>query len=555
MEENKDLINNSAEEEIEQTVTKVVEVAEVDEVVEDAPKKKKAKKLKNQAAFKRGTVSLAVTAIFLAALIVVNVLVSALSERFSLSFDMTTQKVNTISEENIEFIKEIEDEVSITVFATKDNFVDYMSYYSENYYYATSNTDYFEQTLSLVEKYEDYNKNIKVSFIDPQSTEYTAFSSNYPSMEIIPGDMFIECKHDGISRQKKIGFTDIYSLTSDQQQYNYGYSTYTITGNNIETALTSAIAYAVSDDVKKVAFLTGHSVKDKDYTTKYQELLEDNNYEVDIISDTVIKSISDEYDMIVIMAPAIDFMSEELDIISGYLDNEGKLGKGLMFFGDASYPTLPNLSEFMVQWGIEISDGILYETDEDNRSSEDPCTMYIYPLAEDITDDMSACITGYNVPIQSVEPASDTITTTEYMMTTESVVVAPVGTTKEWSDYSDEDKAQFVGVMGAKKIGEGADGVEVSSYMFAFSSIEYIQSYWAEYSQLANKDITLRCTEIAANVSEQQITFVAKTITDESFIDSISEGGTSAIRTIFMILLPLALVVLGIYIYIRRRNA
>lgn len=151
MEENKDMLNNS------EVVSEAAENTDVaEETVQNEKehkkkeKNKKPKKLKNQAAFKRGGISLAVTAIVLVALIVLNVLVSALSKRFNLDFDMSADKVNTISDENVKFIKGVKDDITLTVCATEDNYLSYISYYSQNYYKAEANTDYFEQTLTQI---------------------------------------------------------------------------------------------------------------------------------------------------------------------------------------------------------------------------------------------------------------------------------------------------------------------------------------------------------------------------------------------------------------------
>lgn len=553
MEENKELLNNTSEETVELQAEEGIAATVEENKTSKTSKPQKPKKLKNQAAFKRGGMALAITAVVVAALIILNVLVSALSKRVTLEFDMTPEKSNTISAENVDFIKAVEDEINVTVCATEDNYLSYISYYAQNYYQAEANTDYFEQTLKLIKKYEDYNKNINIQFIDTQSTEFTAFTSKYSTLNFIPGDILVSCERNGNERHKQISFADIYELTDQTGYASYGGS-YTITGNNIESALTSAIAYVVSDETKRVALYTGHSAKN--YSSMYIELLKDNNYEVDVLEDTVIKSISTDYDIAVLMAPSIDFMSEELDAISEFLNNDGKQGKGLMFFGDASNPALPNLSEFLVEWGIEINDGILFETDEKSRSASDPCTMYVYPSTNDLTSEMSACIVGYSIPMLAVSPADEAITATEYMLTAKSVVVAPVGVTADWSDYEESDKAQFAGVIQSVRIGSESDGTTANqSCVTAFASVEYIQSQWAEYTQLANKDITLACTNIAAGVTEESITFVSKTITNSSFASSVSAMGTKIIRLVFMILLPIVMVVAGIYIYIRRKNA
>ena len=51
------------------------------------------------------------------------------------------------------------------------------------------------------------------------------------------------------------------------------------------------------------------------------------------------------------------------------------------------------------------------------------------------------------------------------------------------------------------------------------------------------------------------ISFVSKTITNESYSDSVSQSSANVIRIIFMFILPIASIAAGIYIFIRRKNA
>ena len=90
MEENK---NINPEIEAEETVDTAQAVTVEENVKENRKvKPKKEKFLKNQALFKKGGYSIAITAIVLAGIIVFNILVGALSERFVLEFDMTAEK-------------------------------------------------------------------------------------------------------------------------------------------------------------------------------------------------------------------------------------------------------------------------------------------------------------------------------------------------------------------------------------------------------------------------------------------------------------------------------
>jgi hypothetical protein len=217
-------------------------------------------------------------------------LVSALNDRFVLEFDMTAEKENSISAENIDYIKSIENEVDVIVCATEETYISYMASMAEQTHGLTSDattSDYINQTLTLINKYGAYNKKIKVQFVDTQSSEFTAITSKYGTNNLEFGSIIVSVtKADGTLRYKKLGFKDIYALTEDDTYAAYGMVTSKISGNNIETALTGAISYVLSDIDVKVAFLTGHS--SNDLTASYKKLLTDNNYEnaIDRLADS-----------------------------------------------------------------------------------------------------------------------------------------------------------------------------------------------------------------------------------------------------------------------------
>ena len=520
-----------------------------------AKKEKKAKKLKNQALLRKGSFSVAITAAVLAGIILFNVLVGALSNRFVLEFDMSAEKENSMSEENIDYIKGLKTEIEITVCATPDDYVGgYMDYYAQKLYSVSDDaTDYYKQTVTLLDKYSAYNNKITLRYVDTQDSEFTEISSKYSNESLTYGDIIVSCTEN--EHYKIVGFEDIYKLNEDTTYASYGYTTNTVAGNNIETAVTSAIAYVTSDKIKNVALLTGHSKQD--YTSDYQALLKDNNYEITVISDSMIGSISKEYDAVIIPAPTTDFLGSELEALSEFLDNDGKLDKGLIFFADASAPYLTNFYDFLGEWGIAVGEGILFETNSQNYMPEDPMTMGTYPTSSDndITKGMNFCITGYNVPITAAFEAEGRITVTSLMSTPETVVAAPVGTATNWTGADEYTKQSYSSVIQSETLSYDSDNNEIKSYVFAFSSVEFINSSYNEQSAVSNKNITLAAAERAVGAEDTGISFVSKTITNESFADSVTESSLRVVRAIFMIIFPIACVVIGIYIFIRRKNA
>ena len=520
------------------------------------PKNEKAKKIKNQALLKRGSYSLAITAAVVAGAIILNILVGALTDRFVLEFDMSLNKDNSISEENIEYIKGIEDKVTVTVCADEETYSSYMGYYAQQYYSVSDDaaTSYYDQTVTLVNKYADYNKNITVNFVDTQSTKFTEISSKYSSEKLMYGDIIISTEKDGAEKHKIISYDDIYYLDEDTTYASYGMSFYTVSGNNIETALTSAISYVTSDKIKRAAIITGHSATD--YTATYQTLLKDNNYETEIISDSLVTEISSEYDLVVIPCPSTDFIGTELDAVSEFLDNDGKLGKGLIFVADVTAPYLTNLYDFLEQWGIVVEDGILFETNSSNHMADDPTTLGSYTTeADDILSGMSVCITGYNAPMYAGFESEGGITVTSFMETPDSVVAAPKGVDASWTEADNYETDTYSTVIQAAKSDYDEDNNPITSYVTAFSSTHFLESEYSEYSSVSNKDVLFAVSERGAGADKTDISFVSKYIDEESFADQVTEASSNTMRIIFMIILPIICIAAGIYIYIKRRNA
>ena len=528
------------------------------EILSSISKFFKGNKIKNDALLRRGGYSLAITAIVLAALILLNwLLMPALANRFHLEFDMTSNQKNSISEENIEYIKGIENEIDITIIGSEDNLSSVVSYYAQNYYNVTvESTEYFDQTMTLISKYGEYNDKLNIKYVDPQSTEFTAITTEYPSYEFIYGDIIVECSANENERTKILTFNDIYATTEDSSSSYYGYTSYTLAANKIESALTGAIAYVTSTDTKKVAVLSGHSTNP--YASAYKELLTSNNYDITEISDKLITDIPSDFDAIIISAPNIDFIGSELDVISEFLDNSGKLGKGLIFFADAASPYLPNLYDFLEQWGISVGEGILFETYSGNHVSGTPTAMGTYPVeieGDDITTNLTYAITDYNVPLNICETATTTRIASALMQTLETTVVAPVGVAADWAEYTEDDMKQFNTVIQSVETDYDSDNNTISSYVMAFSSVEYVQSTWASYSDLCNQDIVMATTDRAAHVGDTSMTFTSKVIENESFASNVTANSNKIVNIVFMFTIPLVVVIIGIVVYARRRDA
>ncbi len=512
---------------------------ELNNNLENAENEKSAKF--NKLRLKRGGYSIGLTAIVIAAVILFNVLFGVLSDRLGLEIDMSADKKTSVSAENQKYIKDLDEKVEITVCADKKQYADgYMAYYAYNSFGASGNddNDYYAQTLSIIDKYDKLSSKIDLKYIDTQSSAFASITTAYPNEDVAYGDIFVAGES---GRYRHIAYNDIYTVeTSDSY-------TYEVTANNIETALTSAIDYVVTGKNIKALVITGHS--QDDYTSNFVALLKSNNYTVDTLDAKIISKISDEYDEIILAAPTNDFLDTEIDALNKFLENEGKFGKGMLYFADALLPQNPNLNAFLKSWGVLAEEGILYETNENYYIPDDPTTVGMFKANDQKAT--SYCISGFNVPLTVSEDLPDNITATALYTTSKNAVKAPTSVTKDWAGYNESDKKVYAGIIESVKTGEKGNK---KSYLYTFGSIEYILSDWAQNTQLLNQSATLYAAENAAGGDTNGIKFTAKTIKDESFVSEVTASSAVFVLVFFSIIVPLCIVAAGVVVYVKRRR-
>ena len=91
-------------------------------------KDKKSKDKKEHKKFKHGMMSTVFTIVFVAVVVLVNVVATVLFDRYPITFDLTKDKIYSISDESEEYVKKIDTDVLITIFASEEDFTNLASY-------------------------------------------------------------------------------------------------------------------------------------------------------------------------------------------------------------------------------------------------------------------------------------------------------------------------------------------------------------------------------------------------------------------------------------------
>ena len=296
---------------------------------------------------RQGSIATAITVFGVVLIIIAGVLLSTLSQRNSWSLDLTENQLFAVSDETRDFLSRLEKDVQITILNTEDRFL------------ANSLQGYMTQVNEIIKKYESLSSRINLQYIDIDRNP--TFIANYPNQNLMPNQILLECVETG--RVRVLQYTDLLNLAQNQSGQSY------IRSSKAEQAVSSAILNITSDQTTQVAIIEGHNEAD---LTGFIELLGKNNYQTAQVNLLTGEDISPEVTIALMAVPQRDLTEDELRKLDRFLSNDGRHGKTLVYMTSADAPNAalyPNLNAWLAEWGVAVSDSAIFELDMSRRLS------------------------------------------------------------------------------------------------------------------------------------------------------------------------------------------
>ncbi len=545
----------------EETVTDTEEVLEAVEIESNQPKAPKKERMKSAYRLKYGSFATAITAIFIAAVILFNVVVGVLNERYPMTLDMTAENAYSVNPENAEFLRELDYEVELTVLFTEDMYAS--GDYIPMYHAITDNSGgkYYKQTVELLKQYHKYNKNISVEFVDPYSDEVSGIIQEYTSndLKMDYGDILVKCYPDGRDSAAKLGvisLKDCYQLETDSSSTNYyttGYESYILNGNNIEQAVANGIFKTVNLTNVNVAVVTTNS--SPEYVGLFAETAKQNALNLEKC-DVIDGYDFSKYDVMIICCPGKDYTSSEIKTISNWLDNGGKQGKTLLFFGSTASPDLPNLYAFLEEWGIAYQRGYKYYSKDENYYSTDRTNIYLETTGTDYTaavdQNSYSYISNSMMPISTVytDESNGTRSVEAILATMDMSVYKKPDNDPDWS-------ATGAGAQHPVALISKNEKDSTASFVVAFSSVDFITNpHIQTKSENGNLKLLVNLINSTSRNAQDQYVMETKVLSDTMgmFTATTTQAQAVIIAIVFIALIPLGFVALAVLVYLRRKN-
>lgn len=234
-------------------------------------KGKEEKKEWNRIASRGGSYSLTLTALVLAILVVINVLVSALPSSWT-NYDISSAKLYSITSNTKVVVNALEKDVTI--------------------YWITQSGEEDAVIENLLSKYESLSDHIEVVKKNPDI--YPTFASQYTSETVSNNSLIVACGE----KSRFIGYEDIYLSELDYTTYSYNYSF------DGEGAITSAIDYVISEELPILYVLEGHG--EQELPDGFATQIEKENIETKTFSLLTEKEVPKEADGVLIYGPTSD---------------------------------------------------------------------------------------------------------------------------------------------------------------------------------------------------------------------------------------------------------
>ncbi|SDB42379.1 ABC-type uncharacterized transport system [Ruminococcaceae bacterium FB2012] len=545
-----EIVKKQREGKLEKESEKISDAEETaeEEAYVKAPKEKKKTNIRQ---LKHGMMATVLTLVFVAAVVLVNVIATVIFERYPLTLDLTKEKKYSISDQSEEYVKSIDTDVTVTVFSTEDNFL--------------ALSDYTRQAVEVLKKFRQYNDRISYRFVDIDSNPDIV--KDYGTDTVTSYDIMFETNPTAdVKRTRKVTLIDLLSFKDEllTNLNNYGmtldtlvsqmgspltflqyYGVY-VEASRADEAFTSALMAVTDPNPVTAVFVTGR--KEAEKLEYLQSLLEANGYQVKTI-DITKEEIPAETNLVVVPAPTVDYLPEEVKKLSDYLDNDGKMGKQMLYAGSIRQAETPNIDEFMEEWGIKVGTGVICEQSGDNYYRF-PYYTITTDVSTNFTQDLNAdpvLLNCMSRPITLLFDERNNNGTEAYVKSTPNAYAADMKTGEQLNKGQ-----QIYTAVASKAVFSSEDGKGTYSNIIVYGSVETLADSYLSFTQFSNREYVLSLINGVTHKTSTGITIEPKVI--EGNVFDLTDSQRSGLQWTFTLIIPAVVLVIGGIIWLRRKN-
>ncbi len=473
-----------------------------------------------------GAFAAAASLIVIAIAVVINMVAGALPSKFTM-LDTTGLGLYDLTEQTEEIIRGVDEELTLWLVA-RDGM--------EN-----------KTIQEFLNRYASLNKKITVKTVDPEVIpSMTSENGTAHTISQLQENSVIV---SGAKRDYEVPYNTIYTqqYTEEQAYYiemMYGQSVDTSVTFTAEQAITGAIDNVTTDDLPTVYLLKGHN--EFELGTALSGYMTTDNYatkELTLITGD--GSIPDDADCILINTPSSDITATELETLKSYVDGGGRLI--LVTSYNVEGTAFTNLHALGEYYGMSVIEGLVMEANTQNYIQ----TPYYLSPNLSSTDDITSSLTGQYVMmpqahgIKTTETLPEGVSVSELLTTSaDAYTVSVSGGEINQEDILYNGKC-VIGAVATVAKGE-AEGKFVWYTSYGITEDSADQYVSGGNSSLFLSTLGSLCEKKAS------VSIAGKVMSTDSLV--VNSGIATVWTSVFVLIVPLATVIIGIVIWMIRRK-
>ena len=465
--------------------------------------------------FKFGAYSAGSVVICIAIAVFANLMINELPERY-VSVDVTNDKLYSLSEETLDFLGRIEQDVTVYVLQSEDS--------------ADTVLD------STLQKFADgADGHLSIVYKDPVKSP--TFYRNYTDGNITMNSLIVE----GEKRYKVVDYSDIY-------EYEIDYNTYSqnLTGYDGEGQIASAIDYVIRENMPVAYTISGHDELGMD--ASFADAIEKQNVTVTELNLMTVEEIPSDAEFVMILSPGSDFSEDDAEKIIDYAENGGQLIVTTSLIENTAQ-ALPNFQKILDCFNAQIVEGTVLE-ENSNYYYGEPSYLLPEVMNSYLTDGVYGEKYVFMPYTQGVTVTEDdNVSKTSLLQSSESSYSKlNLSTTSDYQKGESDILGPFdVGVYVKRVYGEKTAG------LFLFTSPNIFTD--AADVMVANANLTIfkNCVGEYMDSEDEGVVIPVKSYTQEPL--TISTGMAMVIGLVIIFCIPFVLLVFGFVVWYQRRKA
>lgn len=441
----------------------------------------------------------AILTLYVLVVFAVLVAINWLAKENNKSFDTTTNKQFTLSDQTAKTVRNLKNDVYLTYFDSSTR---------------------FDAARDLLSRYSNLSHKLHVAYVDPDKKPEVATAEGFRSM----GGVVVR---SGAKTEESSAVT--------------------------EEGVTNAIIRSTKTTQKTVCFVSGSGEmaiddQDRNGAGVAKEQLEKNTYKTSSISLLEKTQIPGECSVVIVAGPRRDYLDTSTAALKTYVEGGGHalvaIAPALSSSrggADQSAPT-PVLDKLLEGWGITFNNDLILDPQSRMAGFTEAAPLGVKYESQPIVRDLAKIVTVFPVT-QSLTVASGKAE--KLVSTSDASVSIPIPKGPISVDPNTAKKGPFV-LAAVASLGSGAK----QGRLVAFGSASWMSNSAIGIPQVANRDLFLNAINWLA-ADEDLISIRPKDPEDRRI--SLTRSQSSVLFLTSVVFLPLVAIAFGIATWLKRR--